>query len=124
MSNRFTTISASAALALAALTVSASADEAGTIHAAKTTGAMRIESGALATSYAGVQRQGGFVTPSAVHWTTTPVEVLTTGSIENAGSVGALSLETRGLATSFAEVRRQGGALTAGKVRWMSAPAR
>lgn len=86
MTNRFTTISAAAALALAALTVSASADEAGTIHAAKTTGAMRIESGALPTSYAGVQRQGGFAMPTGVRWTTAPAEVLTTGSIDTAGT--------------------------------------
>lgn len=123
MLNRITKISTAAAVALAALSAPALAQEAGTVYGAKTVGAMTFETRGRATNPAQVFRQGGFSVALGTEWIPTPVEQTGASVVHGAGSVGALTLETLGLATSASDVRHQGGARTAAAVRWMSAPA-
>lgn len=81
MSNRITTLSAAAALALVTFATSAMAEEAGTAYGAKTVGAMTLESYRVATNATQVGRQGGFATAGAAQWIRTPVEQTTPGSV-------------------------------------------
>lgn len=80
MSNRFTTLSATA-LMLAALATSALAEEPGAVYGAKTVGAMTFETRGIATNATQVGRQGGFATAGAAQWTAIPADQITTGSI-------------------------------------------
>lgn len=126
MSNRIMSLSAAAALGLAAaVTVSsANAAEPGVVYG-KSVGALAVETRGLPTSPAEVRQQGGFATAGAADWTTAPAaEQAGAAAVFGGGSIGALSIETRGLATSAAEVRRQGGAVTASAVQWIAAPTR
>ena len=80
MSKRINSLSAVAALTLAALGSPTIASEAGAVHGVKTVGAMTLETGSRATSPRDVIRQGGLVTAGAARWIATPVGELRVGA--------------------------------------------
>lgn len=123
MSKRFVSLSASAALILAAVVISARAEPVA-IHGVKTVGALTLESRGLAVGPRDVLRQGGLATAGAVRWEpASAIEAKPQSAIHGVKTVGALTLESRGLATGPRDVIRQGGLATAGTARWVPAPA-